>query len=202
MSTAFRPAFRPRIASGWPWPHCGGAPRQRSRRHPLRRPAAVLFHGGHPCFSCVGAATALVAWQPGAGGGRRAQERWPDVIDQVKNRNPILASLLGSAHPVGVQDKVLIVAFGTEFNRKSAESNRQLIETVVERVYGTAYRLRCTVRTEGDGGDEPARRPRHQLRRAHVRRPAEARRGRGNLKSRTLAMSMMNEIPLRQLRSL
>jgi DNA polymerase-3 subunit gamma/tau len=80
--------------------------------------------------------------------------RWPDVIEQVKNRNPILASLLGSAHPVGVQDSVLIVAFGTEFNRKSAESNthRQLIETAFARVYGTSYRLRCTVRSEVDGG--------------------------------------------------
>ncbi|MGI9145586.1 MAG: DNA polymerase III subunit gamma/tau [Chloroflexota bacterium] len=79
--------------------------------------------------------------------------RWADVIDQVKNRNPILASLLGSAHPVAVEDSVLVVAFGTEFNRKSAESktHRQLIETAFERVYGTAYRLRCTVKTEVDG---------------------------------------------------
>jgi DNA polymerase III subunit gamma/tau len=80
--------------------------------------------------------------------------RWPDVIEQVKNRNPILASLLGSAHPVGVEDSVLIVAFGTDFNRKSAESktHRQLIETAFERVYGTSYRLRCTVRSEVEGG--------------------------------------------------
>jgi DNA polymerase III subunit gamma/tau len=82
------------------------------------------------------------------------KDRWPDVIEQVKNRNPILASLLGSAHPVSVQDSVLIVAFGTEFNRKSAESktHRQLIETAFERVYGASYRLRCTVRTEVEGG--------------------------------------------------
>jgi hypothetical protein len=82
------------------------------------------------------------------------ETRWPDVIEQVRNRNPILASLLGSAHPVAVQDSVLIVAFGTDFNRKSAESknHRQLIERAFERVYGTAYRLRCTVRAEPDGG--------------------------------------------------
>ena len=75
------------------------------------------------------------------------KSRWPDVIDQVKARNPILASLLGSAQPVGVEDNLLVVAFGTDFNRKSAEksTHRQLIETAFERVYGTAYRLRCTV---------------------------------------------------------
>jgi DNA polymerase-3 subunit gamma/tau len=82
------------------------------------------------------------------------QSRWPDVIDQVKNRNPILASLLGSAHPVALQDSVLVVAFGTEFNRKSADSktHRQLIETAFQRVYGLPYRLRCTVKTDVDGG--------------------------------------------------
>ena len=49
---------------------------------------------------------------------------------------------------------VLVVAFATEFNRNSAEkaTNRQLIERAFEQVYGTAYRLRCTVRTESDGG--------------------------------------------------
>jgi DNA polymerase III subunit gamma/tau len=80
--------------------------------------------------------------------------RWPDVVDQVKSRNGLLASALGSAHPLAIQDNVLVVAFATEFNRNSAEkaANRQLIERAFERVYGTAYTLRCTVRTETDGG--------------------------------------------------
>jgi DNA polymerase-3 subunit gamma/tau len=75
------------------------------------------------------------------------KERWPDVIEHVKSRNPILASLLGSALPIALEESVLVVAFGSDFNRKSAESrtHRQLIETAFERVYGTAYRLRGTV---------------------------------------------------------
>jgi DNA polymerase III subunit gamma/tau len=81
-------------------------------------------------------------------------DRWHDVVDQVKNRNPILASLLGSAHPVGVEDNRLVVAFGTDFNRRTAEkaSHTQLIEAAFERVYGTPYRLRCTVRSETGSG--------------------------------------------------
>jgi DNA polymerase-3 subunit gamma/tau len=80
------------------------------------------------------------------------KSRWPDVIDQVKARNPILASLLGSAQPLGVEDNLLVVAFGTDFNRKSAEksTHRQLIETAFARVYGTPYRLRCTVDKHSD----------------------------------------------------
>jgi hypothetical protein len=83
------------------------------------------------------------------------RSRWPDVIDHVKNRNPILASLLGSAQPVIVegQGSWLVVAFETDFNRKSAESrtNRQIIETAFEKVYGVVYRLRATVRNGADG---------------------------------------------------
>jgi hypothetical protein len=80
--------------------------------------------------------------------------RWPDVIEQVKGRNSLLASTLGSAHPFGLEDNVLIVAFATEFNRKSAEkaTHRQLIETAFQRVYGTAYRLRCIVSTAAEAG--------------------------------------------------
>jgi DNA polymerase-3 subunit gamma/tau len=83
------------------------------------------------------------------------RSRWPDVIEHVKNRNPILASLLGSAQPMAVEGdgSLLVVAFGTDFNRKSAESrtNRQIIEAAFERVYGVAYRLRCMVRNGADG---------------------------------------------------
>ena len=46
-----------------------------------------------------------------------------------------------------------MVAFSTDFNRKTAEkaTNRQLIETAFERVYGSAYRLRATVPAGSDG---------------------------------------------------
>jgi DNA polymerase-3 subunit gamma/tau len=76
--------------------------------------------------------------------------RWADVIDQVKSRNGLLGSILGSARPIGVEDSVLVVAFSTDFNRKTAEkaTNRQLIEVAFQRIYGSAYRLRGTV---GDG---------------------------------------------------
>ena len=53
---------------------------------------------------------------------------------------------------MSIDDNVLVVAFATEFNRKSAEkaTNRQLIETAFQRVYGTAYRLRCVVPDDAD----------------------------------------------------
>ena len=85
--------------------------------------------------------------------GEGLRSRWPDVIEQVKRRNGLLGSILGSAKPLSIEDAVLLVAFGTDFNRKTAEktNNRQLIETAFERVYGSAYRLRCTIDAPEEG---------------------------------------------------
>jgi hypothetical protein len=119
-----------------------------------RRRLVMEEHGGLvPAFApaTVGAARAPAA-APAPVADASLKSRWPDVVEQVKSRNPILASLLGSAQPVGLDDNLLTVSFGTDFNRKSAEkaSHRQIIETAFERVYGTPYRLRCTV---GGGPD-------------------------------------------------
>jgi DNA polymerase-3 subunit gamma/tau len=84
--------------------------------------------------------------------------RWPDVIDHVQRRNGLLASIVRSAEPLALEDQVLLVAFSTEFNRKTAEksTSRQLIEAAFAHAYGTAYRLRCTV-ANGESGllDDP-----------------------------------------------
>ncbi len=90
--------------------------------------------------------------RPGTGD-ERLKAKWPDVIEQVKRRNGLVGSILGSAEPLGLEDSVLVVAFSTDFNRKTAEkaTNRQLIETAFERVYGGAYRLRATVPASSDG---------------------------------------------------
>jgi DNA polymerase-3 subunit gamma/tau len=91
---------------------------------------------------------------PPAPAAESLRARWPDVIEQVKRRNGLVGSILGSAEPLGLEDAVLVVAFSTEFNRKTAEkaTNRQLIETAFERVYGSAYRLRGTL---AGGADRP-----------------------------------------------
>jgi hypothetical protein len=82
--------------------------------------------------------------------------KWPDVVDQIRRRNGLLASIVSSAQPLALEDSVLVVAFSTEYNRKAAEkpTSRQLIETAFERVYGVAYRLRGTV--ANGGADAPS----------------------------------------------
>jgi DNA polymerase-3 subunit gamma/tau len=79
------------------------------------------------------------------------RSRWPDVIDHVKGRKPILAALLSSAHPIQLEDQTLTVAFGTDFNRKRAElaANRQAIEDGIQYALGKPYRLKCTIASSG-----------------------------------------------------
>src|SRR5438105_9349084 len=65
-------------------------------------------------------------------GDQALKARWPDVIEQVKRRNGLVGSILGSAEPLSLDDSsVLVVAFSTDFNRKTAEkaTNRQPIDT-------------------------------------------------------------------------
>jgi hypothetical protein len=87
------------------------------------------------------------------------RSRWLDVVDHVQRRNTLLAAMVRSAEPLAVEDTVMVVAFSTELNRKSAErsTSRQLIESALERVYGARYRLRAVVADSGGGSllDDP-----------------------------------------------
>jgi hypothetical protein len=84
--------------------------------------------------------------------------RWPDVVEQVQRRSPLLAAFVSSAQPLTLDDSVLTVAFSTDHNRKSAEraNHRQVIEAAFQRVYGAPYRLRAVVASEtGSLLDDP-----------------------------------------------
>jgi DNA polymerase III subunit gamma/tau len=137
----------------------GASPRAELASRPLDSEAASVAPGEQP--AAVGQPSST-----GDGAGDQApapalvldsttlNRRWPDVVDQVKSRSPLLGSALGSAHPLALEDQVLVVAFATDFNCNSAQkpSNRQLIERAFERVYGTAFRMRCTVASAAEAG--------------------------------------------------
>ncbi len=82
------------------------------------------------------------------------RSRWPDIVDHVKSRKPILGALLSSAQPIALQDAQLTVAFGTDFNRKRAElaANRQAIEAALRHALGTQLKLVCT--TASSNGEQ------------------------------------------------
>jgi DNA polymerase-3 subunit gamma/tau len=84
-----------------------------------------------------------------------AARLWPAVVEQVKERNAMLAALLADARPVAVSERELTLAFpaGADFLKRKAEQDehRRATAEALKSVSGRALGLRYELR---DGGDE------------------------------------------------
>jgi DNA polymerase-3 subunit gamma/tau len=84
-----------------------------------------------------------------------ASQLWPAVVEQVKERNAMLAALLADAKPVAVSERELTLAFpsGADFLKRKAEQDEHRRATVdaLRTVSGRALGLRYELR---DGEDE------------------------------------------------
>ena len=80
---------------------------------------------------------------------------WPAVVEQVKERNAMLAALLADARPVAVSERELTLAFpsGADFLKRKAEQDehRRATTEALRSVSGRALGLRYELR---DGEDE------------------------------------------------
>jgi DNA polymerase-3 subunit gamma/tau len=84
-----------------------------------------------------------------------AARLWPAVVEQVKERNAMLAALLTDARPVAVSERELTLAFpaGADFLKRKAEQDehRRATAEALKSVSGRALGLRYELR---DGEDE------------------------------------------------
>jgi DNA polymerase-3 subunit gamma/tau len=84
-----------------------------------------------------------------------AARLWPAVVEQVKERNAMLAALLADARPVAVSERELTLAFpsGADFLKRKAEQDEHRRATVeaLRAVSGRGLGLRYELR---DGEDE------------------------------------------------
>ncbi len=84
-----------------------------------------------------------------------ASRLWPAVVEQVKERNAMLAALLADAKPVAVSERELTLAFpsGADFLKRKAEQDehRRAAVEALRAVSGSALGLRYELR---DGEDE------------------------------------------------
>jgi hypothetical protein len=81
-----------------------------------------------------------------------AQQRWPDVLERIQARKPLVAAQFSTSRPARVEDgSYLVISFQTPFDKKRAErpENRQVLEDEIEACLGHRFKLRCVV---GDGG--------------------------------------------------
>ncbi|MGB0092576.1 MAG: DNA polymerase III subunit gamma/tau [Solirubrobacteraceae bacterium] len=87
-----------------------------------------------------------------------ATERWPAVIELVRQANAMVAALLADARPVAVSDRELTVAFpaGAAFLKRKAEQDdyRRAAAEAFRTVTGHALTLRYELR-EDEPVDEP-----------------------------------------------
>ncbi len=91
-----------------------------------------------------------------------AARLWPAVVEQVKERNAMLAALLADARPVAVSERELTLAFpsGADFLKRKAEQDEHRRATVdaLKAVSGRALGLRYELRDSDDeeGGQDGA----------------------------------------------
>ena len=88
-----------------------------------------------------------------------ASRLWPAVVEQVKERNAMLAALLADARPVEVSERELTLAFpaGADFLKRKAEQDEHRRATVeaLRAVSGRALGLRYELRDGEDEGSVP-----------------------------------------------
>ncbi len=86
-----------------------------------------------------------------------AARLWPAVVEQVKERNAMLAALLADARPVAVSERELTLAFpsGADFLKRKAEQDEHRRATVeaLKAVSGRALGLRYELRGQEEGGE-------------------------------------------------
>jgi len=75
------------------------------------------------------------------------KDLWVQVIKEAKTHNNHLAALLKDAVLAETTDKTIVLAFKFKFHADvvSGRKNTQLVESIIEKVTGTAYQISCKV---------------------------------------------------------
>jgi DNA polymerase-3 subunit gamma/tau len=65
-------------------------------------------------------------------------ELWPAVVEHVKEHNALLAHALADARPIDASERELVLAIGSEFNKRKAEQDehRRMVADAVKALSG------------------------------------------------------------------
>jgi hypothetical protein len=82
---------------------------------------------------------------------------WPRVVEQVNQRDEMLASYLRSAHLLGEVDGILKLGFLPsdvfKLKRLEANDNRKMVESCLEQIAGRRFRAQPVAMDEADQAD-------------------------------------------------
>ena len=75
---------------------------------------------------------------------------WGEVLTKVKNKSQALNFILGVAEPIGVKEGIVELAFKYRLQQEKVveHSNRQVLEEIIEEVYGAPYRLEPSLKED------------------------------------------------------
>lgn len=79
---------------------------------------------------------------------------WGEVLAKVKNKNQALNFVLGVAEPVAVSGSRLELGFKYKLQQEKVSEfkNREIVETIIQEVYGSSYSIEPTVREDINTG--------------------------------------------------
>jgi DNA polymerase-3 subunit gamma/tau len=77
----------------------------------------------------------------------QVSEKWEEVLKKSKDLNHSITALLKSGKPVSLEGRFLIFEVSYPFHKERLEShrNRELIDKLLEEIYGVALKVKCTL---------------------------------------------------------
>ncbi|MCR4440538.1 MAG: DNA polymerase III subunit gamma/tau [Peptococcaceae bacterium] len=80
------------------------------------------------------------------------KEKWPQVMELVRNRKKTVYAFLAASEPNEIKDGELVIAFksGYTFHKEKVEEteNKKIIEEALEKILGIKLRLACSMEEE------------------------------------------------------
>jgi len=81
----------------------------------------------------------------------RVQANWQRILDRLRASSLKVQALLKAGRPVAVEDgNTLVIEFQFDFHKKSIEepSNRELVESTLQKVLGGTWKIQCILSSE------------------------------------------------------
>ena len=84
----------------------------------------------------------------------RLKTLWPAAVDSVRLENAMVGALLGEARPIAMEGDRVTICFpeASEFSRRKAEANRDLLQSVLHGLTGRALTITYECGETGDRG--------------------------------------------------
>ncbi|MEE4312051.1 MAG: DNA polymerase III subunit gamma/tau [candidate division KSB1 bacterium] len=73
------------------------------------------------------------------------QERWPEIVDEVKKIKIAMGSFLNEGVPTKIEDNTVVISFGTQngFHMENVMKNPRIIENMMNKLLQADLRIRC-----------------------------------------------------------